>query len=187
MRAPSPAAASGNEHESARPRLLLYAQLLCKCFFFFSFFPSSPPPPSLPVCSMSASRAVSQLISPAPVLSRPPQIRPVLEARLPAGPAAPHLPGSACCCIPLAKGEALLLPSTCPVRRCGPRCGCSTLLPQPKDTAGTSPVGCQPKALVWVLAWGWKMTPQVQQTPGARCEAGMHKPPSHSDPPCRPC
>lgn len=36
---PGPAAASGNEHESARPRLLLHAQLLCKCCFLFPFSP----------------------------------------------------------------------------------------------------------------------------------------------------
>lgn len=34
---PGPVAASGNEHESARPRLLLHAQLLCKCCFLFPF------------------------------------------------------------------------------------------------------------------------------------------------------
>lgn len=36
---PGPASASGNEHESARPRLLLHAQLLCKCCFLFPFSP----------------------------------------------------------------------------------------------------------------------------------------------------
>lgn len=44
LRVPGPAAASGSEHESARPRLLLHAQLLCKCCCFLT--PSPPLPAS---------------------------------------------------------------------------------------------------------------------------------------------
>lgn len=46
---PSPAAASGSEHESARPRLLLHAQLLCKCCF-------RPAPPAVLLSSVQVSR-----------------------------------------------------------------------------------------------------------------------------------
>lgn len=75
---------------------------MLNCFVSAAF---SPPPPPL-----HASRAVSQLLSPAPMLSRLPQIRPVLEARLCADPPALDLPSLAC--HPPEKGD-LLLPPTC--------------------------------------------------------------------------
>lgn len=104
LRVPGPAAASGSEHESARPRLLLHAQLLCKCCF-----PTAPPPRGPPL--LRASGAVSQLLSPAPVLSRLSQIRPVLEAGLHGDPPALDLPGLVC--RPPEKGDPLLLPPSC--------------------------------------------------------------------------
>lgn len=120
--APGSAAASGNEHESARPRLLLHAQLLCKCCFF--------PPPS----PLHASGAVSQLLSPSPMLSRLPQIRPVLEARLCADPPALDLPSLAC--RPPAKGDPLF-PPTCRQRTPWPLA--AALLPCPGPRARQHP------------------------------------------------
>lgn len=91
------AAASGSEHESARPRLLLHAQLLCKCFFLLlllCFF-------HLPVCSRAACQLCAQTL---------PRVGPVLEA----GPCCPSLASR---CFSPRGGPSP--PSTCPRRHRG--------------------------------------------------------------------
>lgn len=95
---PGPAAASGNEYDSARPRLLLHAQLLRKCCFFL---------PPLPL--LHASGAARQLLS---VLRRLHQTRPVLEAALRADPPALGPPGLA---VISCTGGSLLLPPVPPL------------------------------------------------------------------------
>lgn len=157
---PGPAAASGNEHESARPRLLLHAQLLCKCCF-----PS--PAPLL---------HVSQFLFPAPMLSWLPQIRPVLEARAVCGSSCP---GSAQPVVqPPAKGGPLLLPPMChrrmpwplPVLCCCPaRAQGHSRLSRPEGPSD----GAVPRRLRPVLAWSWKITVREQAAPGEPCAPAM--------------
>lgn len=106
------AAASGSEHESARPRLLLHAQLLCKCFFCCC------------CCVFSISLSVPELRA-SSVLRRCPGSGPSLRL----GPAAPAWHPAAS-----HRGEALLLPPRAPGDTVGHHPGA---VPQAEGTAAS--------------------------------------------------